>query len=185
MEKHRLSRKTNREGAAIDRIIEVKRQPPFRKLDIALYALLLLLIAALFWVFVLAKPTVRLKALEVWYDDRTGGSAPVFRYDYERDRYEVDPAFADRIHITQDAKGYVATFTGMGEGEGVNELAILKAGEAYIRDANCSRRKDCTHFPHILHGDQMIVCVPHRLTFVGVGPSGEIAPEDEVDIIVG
>ncbi len=173
------------EGPDIETILKAKGQPPFKRLDIVIYALLLTLIAALFWVFVIGRPAVRLETLEVWHDERSGGEVPVFRYRFSDGSYEIDPAWADRVAVTDGEGAFQVTFDGFDGGEGFNTLVIARSGEAYMQDANCSRRKDCTHFVHITHGNQMIVCVPHRLTVTGVGPSDAPVTDTDVDIIIG
>ena len=126
---------------------------------------------------------MRLQRLEVYVGDRTAGAPPVFQYDFAGDRVQVLDAYADRVQVDARADGYDVLFWGEGEPAHFNRLAIEKSGEAYMRDADCSRRKDCTHFPRITGGGRMIVCVPHRLTVVGVGPAEPA--DDFVDIVIG
>ncbi|MCL1795826.1 MAG: NusG domain II-containing protein [Clostridia bacterium] len=160
-----------------------RSQPAFKPLDIVIYAALTALVAGLFVGFATGRTAARLQRLEVYIGDRTGDSPPVFLYDYAGDRYQILDGYADRIRVDARPGGYDVLFLSGGEPARYNRLAIEKAGEAYMRDADCSRRKDCTHFPHIDAGGRMIVCAPHRLTVVGVGPKEPA--DDLVDAVIG
>ena len=171
----------------IDTIQHVKKGKPFQRGDIFVYFPLLLLIAGLFWHFVFAAAAPSLSRISVYHEDRQGNETLVFAYDYLGDLYMVDELWRDRVSVTKANGAYEVSLGGLGEdGTGYNSLLLLPAGEAYIAQANCSARRDCTHFPHITRGNMAIACVPHRLKIVG---DGEAFPPDknpdEVDLILG
>ena len=158
------------------RIQQIKVQKVFRKWDILLYALLFLLIISLFYFFRFSAQDISLQGIEVYYEDRDAGESLIFSYDFVSDEYTVDSRYEDKIKIEKTDDGYnVDIFYGT---DGYNLLRILHAGEAYIVDANCSSRKDCTAFEHITKGNMVIICVPHHLKIVGIGPSGETPDEN-------
>lgn len=168
----------------------LKTQRSFRRGDIFVYAALAALIAALFWAFVFARPKINLGAINVFHDDPIIGETLVFQYSFASDSYTIDDAWTDRVHSIRIDGGYTVRFDGLGDSaDGFNLLTILDSGEAFMLDADCSRRKDCVGFAHIRHGGSVIICVPHQLTVVGEGgvyneEPGE-DPDGDVDLVLG
>lgn len=166
------------EGCVLDKahIEQLKRQRAFLPWDVLVYGLLALLIGALFWAFVFARHTQPLAALEVYRDSRAGEQL-VLRYDYAADAFEVSEAWAGQVQLQPVEGGWAATIAT--EGGGYNVLQV-REGKAYISDANCSNRGDCMEFSPITGGDEVIICVPHHLTVLGVGETNTPEPQDPI-----
>lgn len=178
-------RGARRPGTPLATIEAVRAQPPFRRLDLCVYALLAGLISLLLWLFVFSRASAPLRAVEVWHQAEAGETL-VFRYVYAEDTYFIDALWRDRVSVEAAEAGYEVTIAGLDGGDGFNALAI-EGAKAYMRDANCSRGRDCTHFPAIRRGEQVIICVPHHLMVYGIG-DGEAAPTpapDDIDILLG
>ena len=170
----------------METINAVKRQPPFKRMDIVLYVLLCLSVAALFYVFVFSAPQMPLTAIEVWTEERGAESVCILTFDVASNKISIDSAWQDRIFISAMNNGWQVRITELNGREGYNILEMT-ANTVRITDANCSGRKDCTHFHPITHGEQDIICVPHGLHIVGIGEDAlrETIHDDEIDILLG
>ena len=170
----------------MSKLLLARSQPPIKRADAVVYAALALLIGGLFWAFVLVRPASPLERVDVFIGDRAREAAPIFSYLFTNDQYDMLDDAARDIRVQARADGYDVLFATEQHPAGplhYNTLVIQKSGEAYMADADCSRRKDCTRFPRITSGEQMIVCVPHRLTVLGVG--GGDQADDGLDAIIG
>lgn len=127
----------------------------FRLADLLVYGAAVLLIGALF----LAAALIG------------GGQAEGFRVEVDGETVysyrfgaggEVSPEWAERV-TEREEEGLLLVTVQVSEGEW-NEIVIDDgAKSAAMRDANCSRRKDCCAMQPVGEGGGVIVCIPHGL----------------------
>lgn len=144
----------------MSRLDDVRTHRPFAVWDLLVYTLLVLLIGALFLVFVV---------LDVFGSDEVNGICVQVRgetaYTYTfGEGGEVMPGWEERIEESRDGNILLVRITAE---EGWNELAIDDAAAtAVMRDADCSLRKDCTAMRAIGGGGSVITCIPHALKVI-------------------
>lgn len=143
----------------------VRERGLFAPFDIVVYLLLAALIAALFFVFVVADT--------FGADDAEGvcvqvGGETVYAYTFGEGG-ERAQGWEERIaERTEEGVLYVR----IRADAGWNELAIDDAQKTVVmHDADCSLRKDCTQMRAIGQGGSVITCIPHALKVVPL--SGE------------
>ena len=136
---------------------EVKRAAWFKGWDLLVYAVLLVLLAALFFAFVILPERGALTGIEILLKNER-----VFSCDFEEGTYET---FGERVQV-QEA-GSLLTVTVTTE-EGYNVVVIdMQNRTADMTDADCSWSRDCVHMAPI--SDTMsaqIACIPHGLVVV-------------------
>ena len=136
---------------------EVKRAAWFKGWDLLVYAVLLVLLAALFFAFVILPERGALTGIEILLKNER-----VFSCDFEEGTYET---FGERVQV-QEA-GSLLTVTVTTE-EGYNVVVInMQERTADMTDADCSWSRDCVHMAPI--SDTMsaqIACIPHGLVVV-------------------
>lgn len=130
----------------------------FRVADLLIYGLVLLLVAVLFLFIAFRDP-----AAAAGFRVEVGGE-PVYTYTFGRGG-EISAGWEDRVLERSEGELIIVTVQ---TSEGAwNELAVNDAaGTVSVRDANCSRRKDCTAMQPIGDGGSVIVCIPHALRVV-------------------
>lgn len=136
---------------------EVKRAAWFKGWDLLVYAVLLVLLAALFFAFVILPERHPLTGIEILLKNER-----VFSCDFEEGTYET---FGESVQV-QEA-GSLLTVTVTTE-EGYNVVVInMQERTADMTDADCSWSRDCVHMAPI--SDTMsaqIACIPHGLVVV-------------------
>lgn len=138
----------------------VRDKRPFAVWDLLVYALILLLIAVLFVVFVFSDAfgAEDARGVRVEVDGVT-----VYTYVFGEGG-TVSDGWEERIQSREDGE---VLFVRISAGDGWNELAVNDgAGTVVMHDADCSFRKDCTVMRAIGEGGSVIVCIPHRLKVV-------------------
>lgn len=142
---------------------EVARNKPktpfFKPLDLAVYALVAVIIAVAVIVPFTAKRPL-LDSLEVFYSERL-----IYTYDFSKNSGKISSDCP--IDITEShGDTLLVEFK---NGSDVNVLEIFD-GRAQMREANCSVYAECVNcFSAITRGGDVIVCLPHKLKVVGVG----------------
>ena len=146
----------------------VKKGGYFSAWDIAVY---LILAAAIVALFVSVSLGGRRKAAgieiavdgECVYTYEFGKGGAVARGKEDRVREKIED---DCVYVTVSAAD-----------GGFNEIVIDPvAQKAYVRDADCSYKKDCAHMAAITAENGVIVCVPHALTVRALGAKDDLKP---------
>ena len=136
---------------------EVKRAAWFKGWDLLVYAVLLVLLAALFFAFVILPERGALTGIEILLKNER-----VFTCDFEEGTYET---FGESVQVKE--AGSLLTVTVTTE-EGYNVVVInMQERTADMTDADCSWSRDCVHMAPI--SDTMsaqIACIPHGLVVV-------------------
>lgn len=127
----------------------------FRLADLLVYGAAVLLIAALF----LAAALIGGGQAEGFRVEVNGETVYTYRFGAGG---EVSSEWADRV-TEREEEGLLLVTVQVSEGEW-NEIVIDDgAKSASMRDANCSRRKDCCAMQPVGEGGGVIVCIPHGL----------------------
>lgn len=130
----------------------IKKDKGFKIFDLAVYGVIVLIIAVTFIAVFATKDSSPLKGVCVYLNE-----AVVFEYDFENDSYEK-------------AEGYDIEVSDKGESlqikisvkEGYNLIEIDKKGSVRIKEADCHGR-DCVYSPAITDSNGIIFCSPHLL----------------------
>ncbi len=127
----------------------------FRLADLLVYGAAVLLIAALF----LAAALIGGGQAEGFRVEVNGETVYTYRFGAGG---EVSSEWAERV-TEREEEGLLLVTVQVSEGEW-NEIVIDDgAKSAAMRDANCSRRKDCCAMQPVGEGGGVIVCIPHGL----------------------
>ena len=141
----------------MNRIRLVRERRPFAIWDILVYGLLIIFIAALFFVFVLTDVfhTKDANGIQVELHGET-----IYTYTFGQGG-KISAGWQDKIEEREEGDVLLVRIT---TEDGWNELAINdEAGTAVMHDADCSFRKDCTVMRAIGDGGSVITCIPHAL----------------------
>lgn len=152
----------------MNRLRVVREHKPFAPLDLLVYALLLALIAVFFAVFVFGDEEDRAEGIRVEVRGET-----VYTFVYGDAGGTIAPGWEDRI-AEREEEGFIVVTIVLPEG-GQNVLQIDGAARsAYMADADCSRRKDCTGMQPIEHTHDVIVCLPHELKVLALNGTEDV-----------
>lgn len=151
---------------SLEAIEAVKKDKIFKKGDIVVYSLILLVLLIALFSVIFGIKTDELSGFEIYYDNEK-----VYSYSFSTESGNV---YSDVVTIvSEDTAGITIRF----EKEGAfNEIyADKKEKSVRVVDANCSSGKDCVNTGALNNGGKIIVCVPHRLKILPVGgANGEI-----------
>ena len=140
----------------------IKNSKPFQLPDLLIYLLAAVMIFSLF----LCCNTCNAGAVETMSVSR--GGETLFSYDFSAGSYRI---YSDEVSVREE-NGVLLVTIATGE-EGFNVVEIDRTERAFfVKDANCSARKDCVHSPAVKKAGQSAVCAPHSLVFKADG--GEI-----------
>ena len=137
---------------------------PFRPADLAVYGVIAVVIAALFLAFAVFKREG--DATEIIAESN---GERVFVYSFADGSLILNENFSGLV--AKDVKDGVYTVVIYTDKEktAFNTVIIERDGTTYVSDADCSRRKDCTHMKAIDESGGTIVCVPHGLKIYATG----------------
>lgn len=148
------------------KIAQEKENKFFKKWDIVVYAVLILVIVALFLIVFIPKSKDQISAFKMEYN-----GVQVLEYNFDEDSVRLNPEYVTYEKESQTI--YKFTFK---ESKDSEEYNIIKVDLTYRKitceDANCSLSKDCTHMK-ISHMGDTIICIPHKLFITPIG-QGEI-----------
>lgn len=141
---------------------EKKQNKFFKKGDILIYALVLLILIASF-VSIFFKDVKSVDRITV--NDLSSGRT-IFSYDFSSQSSYFDE---EKVRVTDKSEYLEVEIT---TGGGYNMLVVEKNGVAYMKEADCSFNADCVHSDKIMQSGDVIICLPHKIEVVGIG-SGE------------
>lgn len=134
---------------------EIKKRKPFAAWDLLVYAVLAAFIAVLFAVFFL-KDRSPISGIEIEI-----GEERVYTYSF-RTGGGIASAWESRVSERREGDLVLVTVQTGDGGYNILEINVVEKS-AKMRDANCSRRKDCTVTAALVANGGVIVCVPHGL----------------------
>ncbi|MBE7087083.1 MAG: hypothetical protein E7369_02135 [Clostridiales bacterium] len=131
-----------------------------RKLDVIVYALVLLAVVCLFSFFVIIPKTEPNSGFKVQVDGKD-----IFYFYYETNTYRI----LDGYDVSIENDGSVF-FVNVATENGFNLLQVdTDKKEVRIIDSDCSNTHDCVYFAPIKDSNGVIVCVPHGLVVTPLG----------------
>ena len=151
----------------MNRTRQIREGKPFVFGDLIVYILLAVLIVALFCTCLgrhAGKPEgIRIEVRgEIVYQYMFGSGGT------------ISPGWEDRV---SEERGDVLQVR-IETASGYNVIAIDEAARTVrIKDADCSRQKDCTHMQAIGEEGDVIVCIPHGLTVTSLQGEDLSCPE--------
>lgn len=151
---------------SLDAIKAVKTDKGYRKGDIVVYSLILLIFLTVLFAVIFGIRDDELSGFEVYY-----GNEKVFSYSFSTESGNV---YSELMTvISDDSAGITIRFENKGE---FNEIYADKMGRSVrVLNANCSLGKDCVNTGALDGSGKIIVCVPHKLKILPVGGKiGEI-----------
>lgn len=137
---------------------KIKNNKLFKKTDILVYAVLFLLVAVLFTVFVIFPKTAKSNLITASLNNKE-----IFRYNFADNTY-TEYEFDGKIEITESENArFLKIFFGK-DCKDFNTVCIdLKNKTVSVTESNCSIRKDCVHSTPITTNGGIIICMPHAL----------------------
>lgn len=142
---------------SLKKVREVKADKGFKKWDLIVYGVVILLVAALFIVTLFTRDTRELIGIRVYvYND------VVFEYDFKENKYTL----TDSAEIlTEDENSLTVKITNKKD---YNVVAVDKKGGARVIEANC-HTKDCVYTAEIVNNGGAIFCLSHGLKVLPYG----------------
>lgn len=150
----------------------IKESKPLVKGDIFIYLFVILVTVLLFIIFVIDVTPTKLEGVVI---EKSGqfNSEEILYYDFAKDNFNINHKYNENIEIkTEHNKN--SYFVAIKIEEEYNVIVIEKSGKVYVSDANCSFKKDCTHFKGIVKGGDSIICLPHKLIITGISEGAEL-----------
>lgn len=144
---------------AIDNIKDIKASKPFKKGDIIVYAVIVILIVVLFIVFMNIKSKQDLESVSVYIDD-----IQMFEYNLDSDIYDI---FDERISI-EGFGDILKVRVNLDKGE-YNIIQIDKANKRVNMLESSCKTGDCVKASDIKDGGGVIICLPHHVKIVANG----------------
>ena len=151
----------------MNRTRQIREHKPFAYGDLIVYALLVVLIVALFCIY-FGRQTQEADGIKIEVHGEV-----VYRYDFGSGG-TISPGWEGRVSEDRGDVLQVRIETA----SGYNVIAIDEAMRTVcMQDADCSRQKDCTHMQAIGEGGDVIVCIPHGLTVTSLQGEDLSRPE--------
>lgn len=144
-------------------IDELKKDKPFVKGDLIIYAVIVIVIVILLCVFLIPQKhdERKLKSIEIYYDEML-----IYSYDFNSKTGMI--SVYEKCLVTEQTSGEVTEIS-IKVPEGENRLIIDKNG-TYMQDADCSTFPTCVNnFAPLRSGGGIIVCMPHKIKVVSIG----------------
>lgn len=144
-----------------EKLQQTKHAAWFKGWDILIYALILLLLLALFLFFVIFPERERLSGIEIFVKNER-----VFFCDFEEGIYTIEDV--SRVRVEESGDLLLVTVT---TEEGSNIVSVdTKARRADMTDADCSWSRDCVHMPPIENtASAPVSCIPHGVVVMPMG----------------
>ena len=148
-----------------EKLQQTKRAAWFKGWDILIYALILLLLFALFLFFVIFPEREQLSGVEIFVKNER-----VFFCEFEEGSYTIEDT--SRVRVEENGGLLLVTVT---TEKGFNIIEIdTKARRADMTDADCSWSRDCVHMPAIENtASAPVSCIPHGVVVMPVGGDRE------------
>ena len=143
-----------------DKLHQTKPAPWLKRWHMLIYALILLLLFALFLFFVIFPEREQLTGVEIFVKNER-----VFFCEFEEGSYTIEDT--SRVRVEENGGLLLVTVT---TEKGFNIIEIdTKARRAEMTDADCSWSRDCVHMPAIENtASAPISCIPHGVVVMPV-----------------
>ena len=150
---------------SLKKVEQVKKDRFFKIWDVLIYAVVALVIAALFLTVFLTRDTSALTGVEGYYNNSLA-----FSYDFEKQSLNI--VLTANVRETEGEEGTVTLIFcedggSFDEMRGYNIIVIDRSARTVkVTQTDCSNREDCVHTPAIQDSSGSIVCTPHRLRII-------------------
>ena len=142
-----------------DRIAQEKENKMFKRWDLVVYGVIILIIIGLFLAVFLNRNKSVLSQIEIQYNN-----VNIMTYNFENDSLKYAPEYISVEKVSD--KEYKFTFNADGD---YNIIHVdVENRIVTCEDANCSFSKDCTTMKITKAGDT-IICAPHKLIVIASG----------------
>lgn len=141
---------------SLKKVTQVKSDKGFRIWDILIYAVILVVVAAIFIAVFTTRDTSPLEGIRIY----SRGEA-VFEYAFNKDEYKI---LGGSVEIDVSDSGQTLTVKVTSD-LGYNTVEIQKKGLVKVIDADCAT-KDCIHMLDIKDNSGAIICTPHGFRIV-------------------
>ena len=131
----------------------------FKKGDVIVYAALLLVVILSFLLF-FASSSEELKRIEI---KSLESGETLFSYNIANGNVAYDESV---VLLKKTDEGLEVTIK---REESENVVIIEPDGKTYMKEANCSLRKDCVKSGAITRGGDAIICIPNKIEIIGIG----------------
>ena len=143
------------------KIAQEKENKFFKRWDIVVYAILALVIVALFLIVFIPRSKDQISAFKMEYN-----GIEVLEYNFDNDSVKMN---SDYITFEKESQTINITFKESNDSNDYNIIKVdLTTRQITCEDANCSLSKDCTHMKISKMGDT-IICIPHKLFITPIG----------------
>ncbi len=143
------------------KIAQEKENKFFKRWDIVVYAILALVIVALFLIVFIPRSKDQISAFKMEYN-----GIEVLEYNFDNDSVKMN---SDYITFEKESQTINITFKESNDSNDYNIIKVdLTTRQIICEDANCSLSKDCTHMKISKMGDT-IICIPHKLFITPIG----------------
>ncbi len=134
----------------------------FRKGDIIVYAVAVVIIAILLCVFLIPNQNKgSLQKIEIFYKESV-----VFSYQFSSKSVIIENTDGVKVYTEESSDGLVVRI----DSEKGHNVLLIKNHSAVMQEADCSVYADCVNnFGAIEKGGDFIICLPHELKVVGIG----------------
>ncbi len=140
----------------------IKASKPFKRFDIIIYSLVILLVVFLFIFCIILPNKKETNGFIVNINDKT-----VLTYIYN-DKIEIIDEYKNKIETDKkDNFEYITVFIDNEKTE-YNIIRVdLTDFSVKVSEANCSNSHDCTSFPYLKKSGS-IICLPHNLEILSL-----------------
>lgn len=135
----------------------------FAPSDLAVYAVLLIVTVGLFFgaYFIGRGDFTRGIGIE-WNGER------IYTHEYGKSGV-IGTGYESRVEVAAEGETVAVTVYSDEAKKEYNVVVIdLKSRSAFVKDANCSFRKDCTAMKPVSEKGGIIVCVPHKIKVISL-----------------
>jgi hypothetical protein len=152
---------------SLKKVQQVKNSKEFHLLDLLVYGVILLVIAALFLgvSFIKSDPIL---GIQILYNRDV-----VLTYDFDEGKLNIPTEGEAHIgNVVETNQTITLTFYGQSEKQ-YNQVTIDKSNRtAYVTEANCNRfenKRECVHMDKVQNTSDIILCTPHAMRILAIG----------------
>ncbi|MCD8286751.1 MAG: NusG domain II-containing protein [Clostridia bacterium] len=155
----------------IKQIDHIKKDKGFRIWDLAVYAAILVVIAAIFCAVFFTRDTSSLEGVQIYLKNDL-----VFDISFDKDSYNI---YSNAVSVEEETSSAITLRITSGSAYNVVQID-LDTPSVSVTEANC-RSKDCVYTSAITDNNGIIYCSPHGLKII---PTDYELKDDGI-IIVG
>ncbi|MCD8295230.1 MAG: NusG domain II-containing protein [Clostridia bacterium] len=140
----------------IKQIDHIKKDKGFRVWDLVVYAVIAVIIVAIFCAVFFTRDTSSLEGVEIYLRNEL-----VFDISFEDSSYNV---YSDAVSVEEETSSSITLRIASGSAYNVVEID-LSGPSVSVTEANC-RSRDCVYTSAITDNNGIIYCSPHSLKII-------------------